>query len=77
MSDTPEPRRFGNVDLLQKISLVWFAMALLCIPVWWKTTSVERYPIPYDEISECSQVGFRDLAVASFSVVRKPLKAGQ
>jgi len=55
MSETKEPRRFGNVELLHKISLVWLLMAVACVPVWWKTTSVERYPIPYDQISQCSQ----------------------
>lgn len=44
--------RYGDATLLHKINLIWFAMALFCIPVWWKTTTVTRYEIPYDTISQ-------------------------
>jgi len=49
-------RRFGNVELLHKISLVWLVMALACVPVWWRTTSVERRPIPYASIDATSKL---------------------
>ena len=52
----PEVRRFGNVELLHKISLVWLVMALACVPIWWRTTSVERRPIPYASIDATSKL---------------------
>ena len=52
--------RHGNVGLLHKINLVWLAMAILVIPVWYYTTTVERSDIPYDEINrlniECEKL---------------------
>jgi len=52
MADSAETARYGDARLLHKINLVWLSMALLCIPVWWSTTTVTRYEIPYDEISQ-------------------------
>ena len=50
--ESKEDKKYGNETLLHKIGLVWFGMALLCVPIWWQTTSVERFPIPHSMIED-------------------------
>jgi len=45
-------KKYGDETLLHKIGLVWLGMALLCVPIWWQTTSVERFPIPHSMIQD-------------------------
>ena len=43
---------FGEKSLLHKIGFIWMAIAVICVPIWWNTTSVERKPISYDKIAK-------------------------
>ena len=47
-----DDKKYGKEDVLHKIGLVWFVMALACVPIWWQTTSVERFPIPHTLIQD-------------------------
>ena len=65
----PDPCKrkvYGDENLLHRIALVWLIMSLLCIPIWWRTTSVEREPINYDNIEEL------DKMITDFVVEAKP-----
>ena len=55
MIENLKQKYYGDKNLLHKISLVWLLMSIVCIPVWWKTTSVERYPIPYGKINALAE----------------------
>ena len=45
-------KSFGDKSLLHKIGFIWMAIALICVPIWWNSTSVERKPISYDKINQ-------------------------
>ena len=47
--------KFGAPYLLHSINVIWFVMALFCVPVWWYTTTVTRFDIPYDRIQNAHE----------------------
>ena len=68
--------RYGPVELLHKINVIWFGMALLCVPVWWATTTVTRYDIPFKHIEQL-EAKARDIKLSQKRYLRETIEVAR